>query len=146
MPFSLEIKTDSWVNDDQSWCATQEGRDVCRSITVDISLFTVDHYVNGFIPSGTVLAIKTATGFYGPYTPGDATGLQNAKGHLYTPVVVKDSKGNTYSKTSGALYWGPGIVTKSKLPDFLNTANLKGELDATAEGAAVLGNFIRYEP
>jgi len=143
MGFSLEVQSDSWLNDDQSWCAARMGRTVCRSITLDISLFNALHYVNGFIPSGTVLAKVTATGLYGPYSPLLVNGLQTPLGHLYTPVRQKNDVGTAYTKQVGSLFW-MGIVDTTKLPVFTGGAALLGALDAAAKTA--LSNYIRYEP
>ena len=143
MGFSLEIHSDAWSTDKLDWLGTRLGTDQARSITVDITTFTVDHYPNGFIPSGTVLAKRTSDGLYVPYDDASlVAGFNVAVGHLLTPVKVKDPKGTTFAKASGALYW-MGIVIAAKLPNFINTANLKGELDANAR--TDLQNFIRYE-
>lgn len=143
MGFSLEIHSDSWATDRLDWLGTRLGTDQARSITVDITTFTVDHYLQGFIPSGTVLAKRTSDGLYVPYDDASlVAGFNTAVGHLLTPLKVRDPKGGAFSKGSGALYW-MGIVIAAKLPNFLNTANNKGELDAN--GRVDLQNFIRYE-
>lgn len=142
MGISLDITKDTWGVDNLDWLAIRKGFDTCRPGTVDISLFTVDHYPNGFIPSGTVLAAVTATGRLGPYSPLLSNGLQTPVGHMLQPVTVKDRMGNAKTRAAVAFRW-EGVVLLSKLPNFINTANLLGEVDAAAQTAL---KFIRYEP
>jgi hypothetical protein len=67
MGISLDITTQTVGVGSLDWLASRKGFDTCRSITLDLSLFSAAHYVNGYIPSGTVLSKITATGLYGPY-------------------------------------------------------------------------------
>lgn len=143
MGFALEIKSDAWFSDDRSWLGyTAGGMNDARSITLDISKFTTDHYLNGFIPSGCVLGVVTATGLYGPYDDTALDGRQTAAGFLFTGVKVRDLRGNTFAKSSAALMW-KGLVITAKLPDFTGTANAKGELDAA--GKVDLAAKFRFE-
>lgn len=55
--------------EDRSWLGSAHGTESTRSVTLDLALFTeATHYPNGEILSGTVLAKKTSTGLYGPYS------------------------------------------------------------------------------
>lgn len=67
MGISLDITRDTWGVDSLDWLAMRKGFDTCRPVTLDLSLFAAGHYVNGFIPSGTLLGKVTASGLYGPY-------------------------------------------------------------------------------
>jgi hypothetical protein len=143
MGFSLAQPTDSWFADDRSWLGyTSGGMNDARSITLDVSKFTVDHYPNGYIPSGCVLGIVTATSLYGPYDDTALDGRQTAVGFLFTAAKIKDIRGNAVTKVSAALMW-KGLVITAKLPDFLSTANAKGELDAA--GKVDLAAKFRFE-
>lgn len=70
MGTNIAIQSESFFGGDKSWIGARMGLDVMRSISVDISAFTVDHVVHGKLPSGLVLGKITATGKYGPYKPG----------------------------------------------------------------------------
>jgi len=67
MGISLEVTKDTWGVDNFDWLAIRKGIDTCRPGTLDLSLFSAGHYVDGFIPSGTLLGKVTATGLLGPY-------------------------------------------------------------------------------
>lgn len=75
---------------DQSWLGSSHGIHECRTETVDISAFTeATHYPDGYIPSGTPVALSS--GKLVPYTSAEATttGAGVLAGHLFTdqPVV-----------------------------------------------------------
>ena len=142
MGISLNVTKDTWGVDSLDWLATRKGFDTCRPGTLDLTLFTVDHYLQGFIPSGTVVAVLTSTGLLGPYTPANVLGLGVAFGHILQSARVADSRGNPFTRAAVAVVW-EGVVLRSKLPNFLLTANGLGELDADAETDL---RFIRYEP
>lgn len=144
MGFSLETISDSYGVDDQSWLAMRKGMDTCRTGTLDLTKFTVDHYLQGFIPSGTVVAKITSgggIGMYGPYDDTLANGQQVAAGLIFSGVQVR-RLGTVKTKAAFALFW-EGVVKESKLPNFLLTANGKGEIDAA--GKVDIGNLIRWE-
>lgn len=67
----LSITTTSYGSDSQTWLGSEHGTSSGRPVTLDTSAFTSGtHYPDGYIKSGTPLAKITATGLYGPYTPG----------------------------------------------------------------------------
>lgn len=145
MGISPQITEDSWGMDSKHWLAARKGFDTCRSITLDLSLFTPAlGFVNGFIPSGTVLGKITATDLYGPYDPDGDDGREIATGHLFDGVRLRDSGGNPFSVAGAAMLW-EGIVLAHKLPEFTegDDAGDEGVLDGAAVGA--LDKFIRYE-
>jgi hypothetical protein len=123
----LALTTESVGQDDQRWLGSAHGTSSARTITLDASLFTSGtHYPNGYIPSGTVLALKTSTGKYGPYTTGDAN-LGTAAGCLLTPVKVASGT----STPSGPLLQHGRVVTA-----FLPFTSGAGSVDATGKGQA----------
>ncbi|MEO5920618.1 MAG: head decoration protein [Pseudolysinimonas sp.] len=74
---------------DQSWLGSTHGISNARTETIDISTFTAGtHYPNGYIPSGTPLAI--VAGLLVPYdvTVGVTTGAGILAGHLLTDQKV----------------------------------------------------------
>lgn len=132
-----------WGVDSKEWLGSRMGMDVCRSITVDLSLFNALHYSNGFIPSGTVLGKVTATGLYGPYSPALANGLDVAAGFLFDSITMtRDGLPITTGVVGAALFW-TGIVRTGKLPNFTGAADTLGELDTN--GRADMASWIRYE-
>lgn len=130
MGISQEITTESYGADSKNWLANRKGLDTMESVTLDLSLFLAAHYVDGFIPSGTVLAKVTATGFYGPYDNAAVDGRTVATGHLFDAVRVTRGNGQTLTKSAAAMLW-EGIVVEAKLPLF--TGTVLGELDANGK-------------
>jgi hypothetical protein len=146
MGFDIKVRSEAFTgNEDRSWLGSQiDNQWMPRSITLDVSAFLPAHVnVKGAIPSGCVLAKITATGLYGPYTPGGAGGLEVAAGLLFSNCKVGDGTGAdlaTAADVGVAMFWA-GIVRENKLPAFAGTA--LGEIDA--DGKTALGNFIRFE-
>jgi hypothetical protein len=140
MGISPAITTASWGVDSKGWLLARKGFDTCRSITLDLALFTVAKgFTLGYIPSGTVLGKVTASGLYGPYNPAGADGREVAAGHLFDAVALTDGEGNAFTVAGAALFW-EGIVRRDMLPAFTGT---EGELDAAAE--TDMAKLIRYE-
>lgn len=138
---NLNPRTDKTFlpEEDLRWVAPggQEQLRDADSITIDFALFNIaGQFTNGLIPSGVVLAKKTATGFYGPYTPGAADGTQNALGHLRASIPVP--AGITTGKSGAALAWH-GEVIESLLPV---ASGQPGGLDATAKAALTRFRYI----
>jgi hypothetical protein len=85
-----KLRTESFGTGDQSWLGSTHGMHNARTEVIDISAFTAGtHYPNGFIPSGTAVAL--VAGLLVPYDKAEAT-LTLAgilAGHLLTdqPVV-----------------------------------------------------------
>ena len=73
MGTNIALTTENFSPGDKSWIRHRDGMDTMRTITLDLSLFDPLHVVNGRIPSGTVLGLVTATGFYGPYEGGQGS-------------------------------------------------------------------------
>jgi hypothetical protein len=83
------LSTETFGAGDQTWLASTHGITECRTVTIDISAFTAGtHYPNGYIPSGTPLAL--AAGIAVPYTSAEATttGAGILAGHLFTDQKV----------------------------------------------------------
>jgi hypothetical protein len=138
MGISPQITTDSWGVDSKGWLLAKKGMDTCRSITLNLALFTTGLGFSNPIPSGTVLGKVTASGLYGPYDPDGSDGRQTATGHLFDGVRLADAEGNAFTVSGAAMLW-EGIVRRDKLPVFSGN---EGELDAAAEAELP---HIRYE-
>lgn len=127
----LTVRDEVFGSENRAWLGSQHGTESNRSITLDAAAFTAaTHYPEGFIPSGTVLAVITDSGFYGPYDPEAIDGRDTAAGHLFNSTPVRAG-----ATTIGAPLLDHGAVVESKLP-----AN--SGLDATAK--ADLAGQIRY--
>lgn len=64
----LNVTTETFEQDDQSWLGSEHGTSMGRPVTLDISTFTkATHYPKGYIPSGTPIGRIAASGLYGPY-------------------------------------------------------------------------------
>lgn len=77
---------------DLSWLGSGHGIRNGRTVTINLSAFTAGtHYPNGYIPSGTPLAI--VSGLAVPYTSaeGTTTGAGVLAGHLLTDQRVVGS-------------------------------------------------------
>lgn len=118
-----------YVTDDPSWLGSAHGTDSTETGTVDTALFTEGtHYPDGFLPSGTNLALVTLTGLYGPYDAAAIDGLGVFVGHLIAPRAV----------ASATQKIAVGILTHGRVVD----ANLPIALDAA--GQADAAGRIRY--
>lgn len=111
----LKIRSENFnLNEDRSWLGARLGTDVCRSITLNLALFTeATHFPDGIIESGMTLGKVTASGLYGPYDDAAADGTEVMAGHLFSSVEVPAD--NAAGKAAGALYW-MGIVKEARLP------------------------------
>lgn len=115
----LSVVTETFGQDDQSWIGAAHGIDLARSVTFDTSAFTeATHYPDGYLLSGTPVAVITATGLYGPYTPAGAGGLETLAGFVLTPTKVP-ADGTT--DVGGALY-EHGRVVEANLPIAIDAA------------------------
>lgn len=69
---NLAPVTESFGQEDQSWLGSAHGTQSARPVTIDVTKLTKDtHYPNGYLPSGTPLALLIETGLFAPYD--DAT-------------------------------------------------------------------------
>ncbi len=104
--------TETWTAEDRSWLGSRDGTEVTQTITLDTSTFTEGtHYPNGYIPSGTVLGMITATGLFGPYDNAASDGRQTAVGFLFSNTKVR----NGGPDVGAAIHWR-GVIRSSRLP------------------------------
>lgn len=85
-----KLRTEVIGTGDMSWLDSTHGMFNARTVTIDISAFTAGtHFPNGYIPSGTPVALVSA-GIVGPYTVLEATttGLGILAGFILTDVTV----------------------------------------------------------
>lgn len=106
-------RTDFQV-ENRSWLLGPHGTEpgTTPSVTLDISAFTeADHYPNGYLPSGLVVGLITASGLYGPYDDAAIDGTETAAGILFSSVKVPDSGADP-----GGAIVVHGFVDPAKLP------------------------------
>lgn len=138
---NLKITSEAWTTGNLSWMKSQYGFDTARPCTLDLALFSADEMIDGYIPSGIVVAKITATGLYGPYTPAAVDGTEVAAGLLLHDVRrSRDSdETGTLIRSAAAFVW-QAIVNESKLPVLVSTT--KGEIDAAGKADLI---HIRFE-
>lgn len=124
----LSIKTETFGQEDQSWLASAHGTEAARSITLDMTTFTLGtHYPDGFLKAGLPLGKITASGKYGLYLDAAGDGRTDLVGLLFTAVKAPAS---TATPVSGALLLHC-IVVEAKLPvavDAAGKANVAGRI------------------
>lgn len=129
MSTDINVSTTAYQVEKRSWyLGTADGPGFTPSITLDISAFNAAHYVNGYIPSGTVLGTIAATGKAGPYLAGGAGGLETASGFLFSAVKVPNLADLT-KDVGGAVLSAFAPVSVAKLP-FTNATVSGGFIDA----------------
>src|SRR3546814_13751 len=84
------LKSETFGAGDQSWLGSAHGVRNARTVTIDISAFTSGtHYPDGYIPSGTPVAIVSNLAVPYDKTEGTTTGAGTLAGFILTdqPVV-----------------------------------------------------------
>lgn len=121
-----------------SWDLTPPHGGFEQNGVISVAAFTqAQHFPNGYIPSGTVLGITTATGLLAPYLSTATDGSQTAVGFLKASVTVVNPNGTVAAKI-GCAFRVHGMVSKARLPFTSATAAAGGFLDAAAQTALKL--------
>lgn len=121
MGIDLGSRKITWAGSDMTWIGSEEGTRSNVSVTLDLSKFDfATVFTSLVIPSGVVLGKVTASGLYGPYNDSLSTGVEVAKGHLFTDVDVKQIveivHGTTLTGSVLAAMLIRGVVIEAKLP------------------------------
>jgi hypothetical protein len=120
--------------DNRTWLADDHGTEIMPGVPVDLTLLTAgQHYVNGFIPSGTVLGKKTAGGKFGPYLDAASDGTQTAVGITFNPIPVYAPGTATLLTNIAVPILIHGFVIAANLPFTVGNAAAGGYLDAAAQ-------------
>ncbi|RCL91802.1 MAG: potassium transporter [Microbacterium sp.] len=107
-----KLREETFGSGDQSWLGSTVALRHSRTGTIDISAFTDSvHYPDGYIPSGTRLAI--VNDLFVPYdaTEGTTTGAGILAGFLLTDQKVVGS-----ADFAAAIFDGPGRIIVDNLP------------------------------
>lgn len=126
----------------RDWLLSPHGTDPGTTLsgTLDVSALTAaTHYPNGYVPSGLVLGIITATGLYAPYNDSLANGQEVAAGILFSSVKIPNTADTTKDVGIGVLVHG--FVKISKLP-IANGATGRGYIDANGQSDLKLIHFV----
>lgn len=105
--------------EDLSWDITPDiDGSYAESGTLDIALFTAaQHYPNGYLKSGAVLGLVTATGKLGPYLSTATDGRQTAVGILKGSLqVIQPLTGQAKANVGCAVYKAWAVVSLARLP------------------------------
>lgn len=135
----ISVLNTAFQVENRSWLLSPHGTETAISGTLDVSSLTAaTHYPNGYVPSGVVLGVITATGLYGPYDDAAVDGRQTAAGILFSSVKVPDTAVTTKDVGIGVLVHG--FVKSSKLP-IANAAAGGGFINAAGETDLKLIHF-----
>lgn len=124
---SLNVSRFALQSENRSWLRGPHGTEpgANANITLDIPKFAGLH-PNGFVPSGTLVALDSATKKYVPYDSAGTDGSEVPAGFLFGSLTIAEGA----TVVGGALY-AHGFVNADKLP--LKTG--KGALDTAARTA-----------
>jgi hypothetical protein len=130
----FSVFTQPFQFEDLSWDLTPPESGWVLGGTLDISKFTAaQHYPNGYIPSGCVLGVVTATSLLGPYLDAAVDGTNTAVGILRQSVEVTRFMGGTNRTKIGVSYLIHGLVSVAKLPFTSGNAAAGGYIDANGK-------------
>lgn len=101
--------------------------------TLDVSaLNAAQHYPNGYVQSGLILAKNTVSNLLVPYIAAGANGAGTPAGILRASVPVTRALGGTNRARIGVALLVHGVVSQSKLPYTSGNAAAGGFVDAGA--------------
>lgn len=137
----ISVVTTPFQVENRSWLLSPHGAETAISGTLDVSALTAaTHYPNGFVPSGLVLGLITATNLYGPYDDTAVDGRQTAAGFLFSAVKIPNLADLT--KDVGIAVLAHCFVKISKLPvQSAGTPAGRGYIDAAAQTDLKLVHF-----
>lgn len=142
----ISVHTTSYQAEKRSWLLSEHGTEPGTNpgVTLDVSAFTAaTHYPNGYLLSGIVLGVITATStdkvlVVGPYDDTASDGRQVAAGILFSSVKIPNLADTT--KDCGGAMVVHGFVKSSRLP-IANAATGAGFIDANGKTDLKLIHF-----
>lgn len=118
------------------WDLTPPEGGFVRSGTLDVSALTAaQHYPNGYILSGLVLAKNTVSNKLVPYIAAGANGAGTPIGLLRASVPVTRLIGGTNRANIGVAVLAHGVVDSTKLPYTSGNAAAGGFIDSAGKTA-----------
>lgn len=142
----ISVTTTAYQVEKRDWLLSPHGTDPGTTpfVTLDVSTFTAaTHYPNGYLLSGIVLGVITASSsglslVVGPYDDSAVDGRQTAAGILFSAVKVPNPADTT--KDVGGAMLVHGFVKISRLP-IANGATGRGYIDANGQTDLKLIHF-----
>lgn len=130
----ISVWTQQFEVEDRSWDLTPVDGGFVIQGTIDVASWdATQHYANGFIPSGAVVAKDTSSGKWVPYLDASATaGHSTAVGILKSSVRIKRLDGTIPTAVAAAALVH-GVIDTTKLPYNSTNQALGGYIDADAE-------------
>lgn len=124
-----------YAAEDRSWFLSDPEDAYCPGGTLDITKFTAaTHYPNGYIPSGIVLGLVSASGLYGPYDDTAADGRQTATGILFSTVRTLQWNGTALAKVGVTQVVYNAVVSVARMPfNSTNASTGRGYIDANGQ-------------
>lgn len=135
----ITVHTTSLLTEDLSWDLSPDMDAVyVEGGTLGVGAFTqAQHFPNGYIPSGTVVALATGgtySGLYVPYLDAGTNGASTAAGILRASIkVVRNVDGSIIATVGCPVMKAWGVVSASKLPFTSTNAANGGYLDANGK-------------
>lgn len=130
----ISVFTHQYLPEDLTWDLSPDPDAVyVEGGTLDVSKFTqAQHFPNGFIPSGTVLALNPS-GNLAPYLNSAADSTNVAVGILRASVQVIRPTGELKSLIGVAVVKAWATVSQAHLPFTSSNAAAGGYLDSAAQ-------------
>lgn len=137
----IGVFTQPYQTEDRSWLLNEFEDLYAIGGTLSVAAFTqAVHYPNGYLPSGTAVAVITASGLLGPYDSTAADGRQTVLGLTVDSIRFVNPIGGLLTKVGVAVGVAFGVVSLSKLPfNSTNATANRGYIDTAAQTA--LRNF-----
>lgn len=144
----IGVFTQPYLAEDRSWLLTEPDNAFQIGGTLSIPAFTqAVHYPNGYIPSGTVVGLITASGLYGPYDDTAVDGRQVAVGVLFGAIRVLNPLGAALTKVGGAFIVAWASIATSRLPfNTTNATTARGYIDAAGQVDLKFVQFFTANP
>lgn len=131
--FSLS-PVSTFTFEDLRWDLTPPEGGFVISGTLDVSALTAaQHFPNGYVPSGLVLARRTSDQLLIPYLDAGTGGASTAVGVLRASLPVTRFVGGGNRTKLGVALLVHGVVDTAKLPFTSSNAAAGGYLDANGK-------------
>lgn len=133
---NIAVFQQPFQTEDRSWLLSDFDDIYAEGGTLSVAAFTAaTHYPNGYLPSGTLVGVITASGLLGPYDGTATDGRQTCTGLTvdsvtffnYTPV------NGLLTSIGVAVTRFNAVVSQARLPfNATNAATGRGYVDAAA--------------
>jgi hypothetical protein len=132
MTTDINVISTAYQVEKRSWyLGSADDPGFIQSITLDVSAFNAVHYPNGYIPSGTILAVLDSGGKAVPYLDAGTGGAGVAKGILFSAVKIPNLSDLT-KDVGGAMLVAFAPVSVAKLP-FTSSTTQGGFIDTAGK-------------